>query len=65
MLLFVLLGVSGTVVVSQGIERLNLTPTGFRQHQGGLPEPLCLCGCCERLSPNSSEKGGEIMEIGQ
>ena len=45
MLLIVLLGVPGTTFVSQGEEKLNLTPKIFCQHQGGLPEPLLLCGC--------------------
>ena len=64
-LLVTLLGVPGTVIVSQVVERLNLIPMVSPQHWGGLLEPLCLRGCCGRLSLNLSEKGGEMMEYGQ
>ena len=43
-LLFALLGVPGTSIVSQGGGIPDLTPTGFRQHLGGLPEPHLLRG---------------------
>ena len=64
-LLFALLDVPGTVVVSQGVERLVQSQVGSRQHRGGLPEPLLLRGYCLRLRPNSMEKGGKMTEIGQ
>ena len=64
-LLFALLDVPGTDVVSQGEERLDRSQGVSRQHRGGLPEPLLLRGCCVRLSPNSSEKGREMIEIGR
>ena len=64
-LLFVLLDVPGTVVVSQVVERLVRSQSVSRQHLGGLPEPLLLHGCCLRLSPNSMEKGGEMTETGR
>ena len=64
-LLFALLDVPGTTVVSQVVRRLNRSQAVSRQHRGGLPEPLLLCGCWRRLSPNSSEKGGEMTEIGR
>ena len=64
-LLFALLDVPGTDVVSQAVRKLNRSQAVFRQHRGGLPEPLRLRGCCVRLSPNSSEKGGEMIEIGR
>ena len=64
MLLVMLLGVPGTSVVSQVGGKLNQVPMVSCQHLGGLPEPLFLCGCFEYLSPNSMEKGGEMMETG-
>ena len=64
-LLFALLDVPGTVVVSQAVRRLNRSQLVFRQHLGGLSEPLLLRGCWRRLSPNSMEKGGEMTEIGR
>ena len=59
-----LLGVPGTDIVSQVVRKLNLIPMVSCQHQGGLPGPLRLCRCYGHLSPNSSEKGGEMMEYG-
>ena len=64
-LLFALLDVPGTDIVSQVVERLIRSQVVSRQHRGGLPEPLRLRGCCVRLSPNSMEKGGEMTEIGR
>ena len=64
-LLFALLGVPGTDIVSQVVEKLIQSQSVFRQHQGSLPEPLLLRGCWRHLSPNSSEKGREMTEIGR